>query len=50
MSRDRVKEIFERVRSWPDDDLEKLARFVHEVEEWRAGDDGSDQRDVAKSV
>jgi hypothetical protein len=46
-----VREIFERVLGWPADDQEKLARFVHEVEEWRAGDGAfGERRDVAKAV
>jgi hypothetical protein len=45
-----MKEIFEQVRNWPDDDLEKLARFVHEIEEWRAGDEIFDEREVSKAV
>jgi hypothetical protein len=48
---EQVRENSERVVMWPADDQEKLARFVHEVEEWRAGDVVSDERrDVAKAV
>src|SRR5437870_11329877 len=50
MIRNRVKESFEQVLSWPDDDQEKLARFVHEIEEWRAGDEVADEREVAKAA
>jgi hypothetical protein len=35
----------------PEDDLEKLARFIDEVEQWRVSDEISDERrDVAKAV
>jgi hypothetical protein len=34
-----VKEILNRVLSWPADDQEKVARFVREVEQRRADDD-----------
>jgi hypothetical protein len=46
--REQVKEIVERVRNWPDDDLGTLAKFVHEVEEWRAGDEVVEEREVTK--
>ena len=47
----QVKEIFERVLDWPVDDQEKLAWFVHELEQWRAGEDVADERrDVAQAV
>ena len=46
MTKDQVKEIFERVLSWPLEDQEKLARFVHEVEEWRVGDEIIDREVV----
>ena len=29
--------------SWPPDDQERLARFAHEIEERRAGDDITDE-------
>ena len=38
MTRDQVKEILDRVLSWPADDQEKVARFVREMEQRRAGD------------
>jgi hypothetical protein len=43
MTRDRVKEILDRVLSWPADDQEKVARFVCEVEQQRADDDITDE-------
>ena len=41
MTRDQVKEILDRVLTWPADDREKVARFVREVEERR--DDITDE-------
>jgi hypothetical protein len=43
MTRDQVKEILDRVLSWPADDQEKVTRFVREVEKRRAGDDITDE-------
>jgi hypothetical protein len=43
MTRDQVKEIVDRVLSWPADDQEKVARFVREVEQRRADDDITDE-------
>jgi hypothetical protein len=39
MTRDQVKEILDRVLTWPPDDQEKVAQFVREVERRRADDD-----------
>jgi hypothetical protein len=39
MTRDQVKEILDRVRTWPP----KVVRFVDQVEERHAEDDISDQ-------
>jgi hypothetical protein len=39
MTRNQVKEILDRVLSWPPGDQEKVARFVREVEQRRADDD-----------
>jgi hypothetical protein len=43
MTRNQVKEILDRVLDWPADDQERLARFVDEVEERRAGNDISEE-------
>jgi hypothetical protein len=43
MTKDQVKEILDRVLTWPADDQEKVARFVREVEQRRAGDDITDE-------
>jgi hypothetical protein len=43
MTRDQVKEILDRVRSWPAADQEKLVRFVDEIEQRYADDDITDQ-------
>jgi hypothetical protein len=43
MTKDRFKEILNRVLSWPADDQEKVARFVREVEQRRADDDISEE-------
>jgi hypothetical protein len=39
MTKDQVKELLDRILTWPEDDQEKLAQFVREVEQLRAGDD-----------
>jgi hypothetical protein len=39
MTKDQVKEIPDRVSAWPEDDQERLAQFVREIEQLRAGDD-----------
>jgi hypothetical protein len=44
MTKDQVKEILDRVLSWPPADQEKVARFVREVEQRRGdNDDISDE-------
>jgi hypothetical protein len=42
MTKEQVKDILDRVLNWPQDDQERLARFVHEVERRRAEDDITD--------
>lgn len=43
MTKDQVRELLDRVLTWPEDDQEKLAQFVREVEQLRAGDDITDK-------
>jgi hypothetical protein len=42
MTKNQVKEILDRVLTWPPDEQERVARFVREVER-RAGDDITDE-------
>lgn len=42
MTKDQVKEILDRVLSWPPDEQEKVARFAREVERRRGSDDITD--------
>ena len=39
MTKDQVKEILERVLTWPQADQEKVARFARQVEQRRGDDD-----------
>jgi hypothetical protein len=34
MERKQLEEIVDRVLTWPDEDQEKMLRFVNELEEW----------------
>ena len=43
MTEDQVKELLDRVLSWPRNDQEKVARFVREVERLRSADAISDE-------
>jgi hypothetical protein len=43
MTKGEVKELLERVLTWPTDDQEKIARFVREVEQGSADDDISEE-------
>ena len=38
-TKEQVREILERVLTWPDEDQEKVACFVQQVEQWRDGDE-----------
>lgn len=39
MTKDQVKELLDRVLSWPPEDQEELARFVVQVEQRRGNSD-----------
>ena len=43
MTKDQVKEILDRVLTWPPEDQERVARFVHQVEQRRVADDIADE-------
>jgi hypothetical protein len=43
MTKDQVKEILNRVLSWPPEDQEKVARFAHQVEQRQGTDDITDE-------
>jgi len=43
MAKEQVKEILDRVLTWPQADQEKVARFARQVERTREGDDLTDE-------
>jgi hypothetical protein len=43
MTREQIKEILDRVLTWPPHDQEKIARFAHEVEQRLGRDDITDE-------
>lgn len=43
MTKEQMKAIFDRVMTWPEQDQEKVARFVKQVEQWREDDEITDE-------
>jgi len=43
MTKDQVKELLNRVLTWPPEDQEKVARFARQVEQRRGDDDITDE-------
>jgi hypothetical protein len=43
MTKDQVRELLDRVLSWPPDDQERVAQFVREVERRRSDDGITDE-------
>ncbi|HEV7982945.1 MAG TPA: hypothetical protein VGP86_08635 [Xanthobacteraceae bacterium] len=42
MTKDQVKAILDKVLTWPEDEQERVARFVREIERRRGDDDITD--------
>ncbi len=39
MPKKEVKDTLDRVLSWPEEDQDKVMRFVEQLEEWRSADE-----------
>jgi hypothetical protein len=46
MTRDQVKQIFDRVLTWSPERQEEVARLALEIERWHAGDDELTETDL----
>ena len=43
MTKDQVKELLDRILTWPQEDQERIARFARQVEQRRGDDDITDE-------